>query len=456
MNFYVGTKADEAQNVKGFFAYLEKITQNKQFAKFLIRVKRSVLADGKTVDGLIEKYKKLGIDESMLTIAVDNSLQKKTFSENELENLKRLEAECAEKGVQFGVLDFCDVYSSKQVENAQKTIVQMANDIKKFDYSPIEKLLQAYLMIAKRIYKVGDTNDSISKSRSVYGVLNGDKIVCAGYSELLRAVLDEVGDENLRVFQNNVGLLTGNKVVLHQNNMVYIDDKKYGEKGYYMTDLTKDANQIVGKKIFSGNLNSFLINMSNIKNIKTESYVDYYQAYNYLMQRINPYLIADKQNGTSMDIKPRYSSVCSTSARIKMPQKKQETAQETFGEFLAKDKNIKDFALKQVLGSQAENEEGFDEMFEMFAQDIYQNPQDYVEGCKPSALFEFLKEHSKEIDFASIMGALRTVLKNQNPTWSKDRLSKEVYAIFDRNAYYSKYYFKQDSTMPFRECHTEE
>ena len=99
--------------------------------------------------------------------------------------------------------------------------------------SPLEKMLYAYDIVRDRVYKLESGDESPYKSRDLTQVIVGDRIVCAGFSKILGAVLTGLGIRNMvQLLRNNV---EGNG---HARNVCYIRDDKYGVEGIYYMDAT--------------------------------------------------------------------------------------------------------------------------------------------------------------------------------------------------------------------------
>ena len=58
-------------------------------------------------------------------------------------------------------------------------------------------------------------------SRSVYGVLNSNFIVCVGYSELFEAIMKQI-NPNIKIYENSI--IVGGR---HSDLIVHLIDKKY-------------------------------------------------------------------------------------------------------------------------------------------------------------------------------------------------------------------------------------
>lgn len=111
-----------------------------------------------------------------------------------------------------------------------KKIDEIVINIKKLDLSPIEQVMFAYDIVKNREYKKEDENESVHESRDLSLSLFGDKIVCAGYSNILKTILDKLGIKNYVYVVDD-----------HQRNIAYIKDEKYDIDGVYYFDATGDS-----------------------------------------------------------------------------------------------------------------------------------------------------------------------------------------------------------------------
>ncbi|MBE7075427.1 MAG: hypothetical protein E7376_05565 [Clostridiales bacterium] len=191
------------------------------------------------------------------------------FSHAEWEQAKNSVKILQKQGVDFAFDDVEQLWSIEEVENANGQIKDVANKIREKKLSPVEKLMAAYLEVTKRNYKYESASEHFSQSRSVYGVLNSDKIVCVGYAALLKAIMEELGDKNVEVHFNSVACANDNEEIIgyHRNVIIYIKDEKYGIDGYYYLDQTWDSSK--GDKQ-EYNFNYFLVPLKDIQHIRTD------------------------------------------------------------------------------------------------------------------------------------------------------------------------------------------
>ena len=108
------------------------------------------------------------------------------------------------------------------------------------ELSDFEKFVWAYQQVTEKIYTLENEGDSPSKSRNLFEVLSGDKIVCVGYANMLIAICTRLGisctlqevatiDPNTNAFGN------------HATVAIRIDDNKYNIHGIFFCDPTADS-----------------------------------------------------------------------------------------------------------------------------------------------------------------------------------------------------------------------
>ena len=278
--------------------------------KFLTLIKRDALSKNnfkEIVFDEIDGLKKAGLKPSDLVVAYNNNFKKKTFTKLELDHLKELSELTAKLGIKTGIFDYKDVFTYDEVKKANARIKKWANIINKQNYSPLEKLLRAYIIVSNLDYKEEDKSKSTSISRSVYGVLNSKYVVCAGFSEYFKAVANELNETNLKVFGNNIGTEEdsfGKKVYsFHRNNICYIKDEKYKIDGYYYLDPTWDC----GKNL---DLTYFLIEMKEIAKIQNGIMIDCDKSLKEIIKKNADVYRSNSKKDHYINIVPaKYSSV---------------------------------------------------------------------------------------------------------------------------------------------------
>lgn len=131
-------------------------------------------------------------------------------------------------------------------------------EIKEKNYSPLEAVFYIYNIVKKRIYKMEDEKDSLTKSRSLNEVLNGDNIVCVGYSNIFTAICDMVGihaeEQGWKPIKDNE---SG-----HSSVILYLNDNKYNVKGIFGIDATWDSKENEDDITYQNNISNFLLPIS--------------------------------------------------------------------------------------------------------------------------------------------------------------------------------------------------
>ncbi|MBQ8792509.1 MAG: hypothetical protein IJZ62_02720 [Clostridia bacterium] len=245
--------------------YFEMKKKDKGF-KFVYCIKKEAFNDEQyllKVKKTVEKLTKLGLQAQDIIISVEGE-EHKYFSD-QWERVRETENYLAKHNISFGFEDMHKTWSVKEVKKANGEITKIANDIKKQNYSPYEKLCHTYLAVANRKYRHEKEDEHFSQSRSVFGLLNSDRVVCVGYSQLAVAINNELGDENIKLYNNSVSTSDDGltKRAGHSCLIAYIKDEKYGIDGYYYLDPTND--NFSGKRVPT--LNFFMIPLERIKDI---------------------------------------------------------------------------------------------------------------------------------------------------------------------------------------------
>lgn len=432
--------------------------------KFLEFMPRDYLSDDECILNVLKYhyywFEYLKLKPTDIVLAFDNNFDKKTFSQKELDNLKILSDEFNKIGVTIGVYDYRDVYTYKQVKNADKKIKEIANKINSKNLSPLEKLMYAYLEISNREYIEEDEKDSGAKSRSVYGVLNSDKIVCAGYAELLRAIVLECKDDNLKCFINTVGLKRKKGYGLHANNIVYLNDTKHKINGFYYLDPTWENNFENSSK----SLNYFMIEIGQIDSIWRV--ITTHKHALRMLKRKDEHDKSDKNFSKVMKYGenlinigyPKDVSVSRNKADFEntfhFRDKVTKKNKDLFLDFYLLSRNdFKDFiALEQTKKDCNKDNDNFEKIFTKNYFKAHKDASKLPVFKSKKIMWEYLNEHSAHIDVGQIENALTNVLKSKNPKITKDELSKKVYDMLSFNIKESKSNFTDGSTTAFSEC----
>ena len=470
MNFYraiyEGGDFDEffKTSINEYRQFRSKIKGNN--AKYMITCKREVLADdnhfSKFYD-LVRELMNFGLKPSDIVFGFHNNYNKKTFSQKELDNLKAIDTFAKALGVKAGVYDYDNVFDYQSVAKADKIIKEQANLIKKNGYSPLEALLHAYLLTAK--FKYNDENeefDDLSISRSVYGILNSDKIVCHGYSQYLKAIVNEIDDPNLKVFANSLASKNYDKGKVdsgfHSNNIAYIRDNKYKIDGFYYLDPTWDyamkENSLMFFMTEIGQIKNFVGNISDnfVELDRRYRSRDYYEglstartAKKYKYKTTNwRSSYHEKYASVSKD---RLNMITELDSSIKL-----NTTDTLLSKYLLSRQDFKDYVvLYETLHNLKHSNLGFDKLLEKNAKIADEDITKLDTIYNTKALFKYLKQHSPHVDVGQMQNALQKVLGVMNPEKTKDEISKIVYETLKKNIKRSKEWYNEQKTT-WTEC----
>lgn len=111
--------------------------------------------------------------------------------------------------------------------------------VEKYDMSPMEKIMYIYDRLKGRIYEDVEDEEKLSESRDLSSVINGNKIVCAGYASIFDALLTYCGLNSTTIHLE----VAEDPTIGHVRNLVYIKDEKYDIDGAYYFDVTFDSKK---------------------------------------------------------------------------------------------------------------------------------------------------------------------------------------------------------------------
>lgn len=112
----------------------------------------------------------------------------------------------------------------------------ITNKIKKYNLSPLEKVIMVYDIVKNNFYHKEGENENYLISRSLDNVLNSDYIVCVGYIAIINAMLKNLGINAKMIFCQS-------KSGKHCRSIIYLVDKKYNIDGVYALDPTWDSKR---------------------------------------------------------------------------------------------------------------------------------------------------------------------------------------------------------------------
>ncbi len=162
-------------------------------------------------------------------------------------------------------------------------INNIVNMVKRYNYSPLEKLIYAYDIIRSREYHDVDNINKYYYSRDLTGACLGEDIVCFGFARILREVLNKLNISTINIYLNATF-----KKPNHVRNLIYLNDTTYNVNGFYELDTTfdckkPDSNYLLSYHYFlktikemadSDNKNNYL---NSFKTIDERVIIDYQQ-----------------------------------------------------------------------------------------------------------------------------------------------------------------------------------
>lgn len=164
-----------------------------------------------------------------------------------------------------------DYISLEQAIEAIKKLDNIVKVVKSHNLSPFETLLLSYLFVTKRVYKEESLKMSQAVSRSIFYTLNNKYIVCTGYCNIIKAIVDKYNSPDLQVFNNTTKYDSWNDSDFHATLISYVKDKKYGIDTYSYLDPTNDSER-TSKIDRDYRLRSFMLPISDLKHILDRPY----------------------------------------------------------------------------------------------------------------------------------------------------------------------------------------
>lgn len=183
--------------------------------------------------GCVKKYSEHGYKTK-----IEVKVNELDFEVSDFEGLITLEDYIKKVGSELKFVDNLEEYTLDESLSAYLKCKDYGEYIKNIDASPLEKYLMIYRYLTSYVYQE-NLNEPL-KARQMISVLNSNDIVCVGYSKLMKYLCTAAGIpceiQNLYIHKKNTS-----RVGVHQNNVVYIKDDKYGIDGYYYSDSCWDS-----------------------------------------------------------------------------------------------------------------------------------------------------------------------------------------------------------------------
>lgn len=117
-------------------------------------------------------------------------------------------------------------------------VENIVKHIKSLCFSPLEQVMYVYDLVRKRVYNLEPSGKPPYVSREFTYVVNGEYIVCSGYTRLFNVILSKLGINTL-----DYTIKRKDCFISHMRSALFLNDKKYNIKGVYFFDPTWDSRK---------------------------------------------------------------------------------------------------------------------------------------------------------------------------------------------------------------------
>lgn len=180
---------------------------------------------------------------------------------NDFKDFKRLYIQTPENNCAVLLQDYLS--SIEYIDN-------LVEHIKSLNLSKMEQVMYTYDIVRSRTYKKEERYEGNYQSREITYVLNGDKIVCAGYARLFNTIL-----KKLNINTYNCIVKNNESRTLHMRSAAYIKDESYGIEGIYYFDPTWDAKkENDSNNTYLNKYKYFARTKHQIENMTQHQYID--------------------------------------------------------------------------------------------------------------------------------------------------------------------------------------
>lgn len=159
--------------------------------------------------------------------------------------------------------------SFQEYQDTFKALQTKIEEINKYDFSPLEKIMYVYDMTRDKLYVEVDENEDKLISRNLSSALLGNKIVCVGYAVIFKTLLNMLDIDCKMVY-----LMQPDKLSGHARNVIYIKDEKYGIDGVYYFDPTWDNKKVENDNSFLSSYRFFGMTKTSMNNLDNGNLVD--------------------------------------------------------------------------------------------------------------------------------------------------------------------------------------
>ena len=210
------------------------------------------------VDAIIGAIKEGKAKGKKVSVCIDNATSRKNsdgvdyvFDKNDMKLLLELDNFLKDNGysglsiTEFkeaeDLEDFKKMWTLNQVVEANNKVDKFVEYIKENELSPFEAMLYIHKVATNFVYNGEGT--IMQEGRVLPSILNTDKIVCSGYSTLVKAIVDKLDMPGLKCELKGCYIIIDGKPHGHCHNLVTIDDPKYSVKGTYVEDACWDSKE---------------------------------------------------------------------------------------------------------------------------------------------------------------------------------------------------------------------
>lgn len=246
-DFVEASELDDSKIEKGYKGKAKLVSKSNDLelgnSTTAILVSKAEILD--ISDDFLQKTKNCDI---VISTAYDEH-----FSIGEVKQIYSLRKKLGENGRRIYFSDMNSKYSIESVLHANARLSSWASEINNATYAgrkltQLEKFMAAYKIITNFAqYSLENDGENPALSRAISSILNYKKddqlICCVGYASLLQALCTRLGiacettREQILNGDEDSSSFIGN----HQTCRVFIDDEKYGVKGFFHSDPCFDS-----------------------------------------------------------------------------------------------------------------------------------------------------------------------------------------------------------------------
>lgn len=218
------------------FNIIKKLSKTVRYCDIVLHKTNEEYTERQTVGGVYSA------EEMERIVGFQNKLDKKIGPGTKIKFSE-------DKPSKYGVSNYWNI---EQTLYANQQLDKVVEDIKRMELSPFEAALYIHNYCASFYYNNSDEADS-ALPRELPNILAYGKIVCVGYAQMFKAIVDKLGMKGLSASLNlcNVPSKKSNEFAGHMNNNVTINDPKYNINGQYAEDACWDSENFGAPHTFA-------------------------------------------------------------------------------------------------------------------------------------------------------------------------------------------------------------